>query len=663
MPCLLLTRDDRLAQRVNAYAGTPAGLPVLRNTVDLYARLASTDPALILLDVRGIEIRELVTRLNADWPRTLILALGEPRSDPLLEAEALGVYAVEELEFDGRRLQATIRRSQDYIRLTEEVRLLRDLLPKAVAPQDSAGMNRAPAPGTAALRLQLPALRHSGRADDLMADIVDSIVRSGMVLRAGVFAYSPEQGLYRMKIAFGVRDEIRELKFDPEAPLVRWLEQNAQLVARSDLSQMHSVEDQLMLRRALDSMGAELMVPLQGRRRFIGWLFIGRRATGLAFDPAELMDLLVFAEHAAVAIENAVLHDDLAFQHTLAETLLHSLSAGIALTSADGQIRWLNGSAEQMLGLDIRQVLNQPVERLGSRLADMLRRTLNTGEEPAPQEWTDPPTQRCFSARTKRLTNGATGLGAVVFIHDLTRERILAEKQEELERTVFWNELAAAISHEIRNPLVAIKTFAQLLPERYQDPEFQNEFQTLVTGEVDRLTAIIDQINDFAHRPELKFQALALAPLIDKSVKMVLPPAVHSPIKVIVEIPDGLPKVWGDESSLVESFVHILRNSVEALDHQTEPQIQISARVGYEATAHARMILVFKDNGHGIPPTLVDKVFSPFCTTKARGLGLGLPIVKRTLVDHNGRVEIRSDSPGTIVTLEVPLRATGVGAR
>jgi nitrogen-specific signal transduction histidine kinase len=73
------------------------------------------------------------------------------------------------------------------------------------------------------------------------------------------------------------------------------------------------------------------------------------------------------------------------------------------------------------------------------------------------------------------------------------------------------------------------------------------------------------------------------------------------------------------------------------------------------------MILVFKDNGHGIPPTLVDKVFSPFCTTKARGLGLGLPIVKRTLVDHNGRVEIRSDATGTTVTLQIPLRANGVG--
>jgi nitrogen-specific signal transduction histidine kinase len=657
IPCLLLTRDDELVQRVKAYVGTLTALQVLRKTNELDTQLAVSDPALILLDVRGIDLHDLVPRLHTDWPRTLILALGVPRSDPLLEAEALGVYAVEELEFDGRRLQAMIQRSLDYIRLAEEVRLLRDTRAESGRPQDSLTPARAPAMAT--MRLQLPALRHSGRADDLIADIVDSVVRSGMVLRAGLFARIPESGVFKLKIAFGVRDEVRALEFEPDASLVRWLEQNAHLVARSGLSQLRTSEDQMMLRRALDSMGAELIVPLQGRRMFMGWLFIGQRSTGLAFDAADLLDIMVFAEQAAVAIENATLYDDLAFQHTLTETLLHSLSAGIELTSADGQIRWVNDSAEKILGLELTQVLNQPVEKLGSRLADMLHRTLNSEMEPAPQEWTDQPTQQCFSARTKRLMNGATGLGAVAFIHDLTRERILNEKQEELERTVFWNELAAALSHEIRNPLVAIKTFAQLLPERYQDPEFQNEFRTLVSGEVDRLNAIIDQINDFAHRPELQFKALALAPLVAKSVALVLPEP--SPIQIILEIPDELPPLWGDEKTLVESFAHLLRNAVEALDGQTAPQIRINASVVHEATIHARLVIAFADNGHGIPQALVDKVFSPFCTTKARGLGLGLPIVKRTLVDHNGRVEIRSDATGTTVTLQIPLRANGVG--
>jgi signal transduction histidine kinase len=257
--------------------------------------------------------------------------------------------------------------------------------------------------------------------------------------------------------------------------------------------------------------------------------------------------------------------------------------------------------------------------------------------------------------------NGTTCLGAVVFIHDLTRERVLNEKQDELERTVFWNELAAAISHEIRNPMVAIKTFAQLLPERYLDPEFQNEFRTLVSGEVDRLNAIIDQINDFAHRPELIFKALTLAPLVARSIQSVLPVSTPSNVEVTNEIPEGLPTIWGDEKTLVECFIHILRNALEAMDHQAQPKIRISASVVHEATPHAKMVIAFRDNGQGIPAALIDKVFSPFCTTKARGLGLGLPIVKRTMVDHNGRVEINSSTNGTAVILQVPLRASEAG--
>ena len=73
----------------------------------------------------------------------------------------------------------------------------------------------------------------------------------------------------------------------------------------------------------------------------------------------------------------------------------------------------------------------------------------------------------------------------------------------QLERAQFWTDLAAGMSHEIRNPLVAIKTFAQLLPERYADAEFRAEFSRLVAGEVDRLNGIIEQINAFAHPPAL----------------------------------------------------------------------------------------------------------------------------------------------------------------
>ena len=71
------------------------------------------------------------------------------------------------------------------------------------------------------------------------------------------------------------------------------------------------------------------------------------------------------------------------------------------------------------------------------------------------------------------------------------------------------------------------------------------------------------------------------------------------------------------------------------------------------------MVVTIRDNGMGIAPELRDKIFSPFCTTKARGMGLGLPIVKRTIFDHNGRVEINSSAKGTLVSVTLPASLNG----
>jgi PAS domain S-box-containing protein len=657
-PCLLLTRDDGLARRLQAYLAAVADLRLAADRPALLAALRGAAPALALVDVRGADWPALAADIREAFPRALVIALGVPRSVPLLAAEALGLYGVEDVDCDGWRLQALVRRGLDHLRMSEELRLLREQTSAAAPPRAGGGTANGRPADALPLRHCLPALRHAGTVEALLACIVDGMVAAGIVLRAGIFARDRAGGDYRLMRAFGVRDEAQRCAYAPEAPLARWLESNARLVARAGLEQIRAVDDRLMLQQALDAMGAELIVPLQGRRALIGWLFLGQRATGLPFDAADLQDILVFAEHVSSALENAALYEEIAFQHTLAETLLHSIPTGIAMAGPDARVVWFNDAAEKLLGLERAGVMGRAVEILGGRLADQIRRALTATPDPEPLEWTDPPTQRCMSVRTARLVNAGGCVGAVAFIHDLTRERRLNAKQEELERAAFWTELAAAISHEIRNPMVAIKTFAQLLPERYQDVEFRNEFRSLVASEVDRLNGIIEQINDFAHRPELRFRPLQLPPLIARSVAAVLPPGAPRAIRVQVEIPPDLPPVWGDERSLVESFTHLVRNAVEALEDREKPCLRIAARLAEAPAAHPRAVEIeFRDNGRGIPAALLDKAFSPFCTTKARGLGLGLPIVRRAMVDHNGSVALHSSERGTTLVLTVPLEA------
>ena len=95
--------------------------------------------------------------------------------------------------------------------------------------------------------------------------------------------------------------------------------------------------------------------------------------------------------------------------------------------------------------------------------------------------------------------------------------------------------------------------------------------------------------------------------------------------------PNDLPAVIGDESALTEAFAHLVANAAEATVGQKKPRITLDAKPLVEGKSTAGVVVTIQDNGRGIDPELKDKIFSPFCTTKARGMGLGLPIVKRTV--------------------------------
>jgi nitrogen-specific signal transduction histidine kinase len=113
--------------------------------------------------------------------------------------------------------------------------------------------------------------------------------------------------------------------------------------------------------------------------------------------------------------------------------------------------------------------------------------------------------------------------------------------------------------------------------------------------------------------------------------------------------------VFGDEKALTEAFAHLVTNASEATHGQNGALITLGAKPLRDGKSASGVVVTVQDNGRGIDPELRDKIFSPFCTTKARGMGLGLPIVKRTVFDHNGRVDVDSNPQGTSVSVLLPV--------
>ncbi len=657
--CILYTQDPELVRRVKAFVRAMTQVRHVAEVDRLDAVLQQSSPALLIMDLRAKECRDLIDQIQKEWPDVLMIALGVARSDPLREAEHFGIYAAEDLDLERRRFQALVGRAFDYLKILQENRELQERSTIVPAAQPShrievAGERPGAAPSLPLLRFPR-VFRRFDNVDALVASLVEGVADAAGVSRVGLFSRIRQGDRYRLRAGLNCLPETYELEFAERDALLRWLELHAHLISRTNIQQVSDRQQRTLMRRALDTFGAEVIVPLYARGRIMGWMFFGHRITGQSFEYQDLEGLMMLGENVSTVLENALLYEEATLQKTLAETLLKSIPPGIVAIDNGAIVRWFNPTAEQILELSISEVLGKPVEAVGGKLASFLRDTLDSKTALPPQRWIDDNTHRSISVETRQLADQHATLGAVAVMQDLTAEETLRDKQAVLDRAVFWTDLAAGMSHEIRNPLVAIKTFAQLLPERFDDADFRKEFNEIVVKEVDRLDKIITQINNFAHPPELVLKLIDVRAPVKKAVEIARSRfGVNGGVEVETSLPANLPHVLGDEAALTEAFAHLVANAAEAMSDQSKPHVLLSAKPVREAGHTSGVLVTVSDNGKGIAPDVKDKIFSPFCTTKPRGMGLGLPIVKRTVFDHHGRVDINSTPKGTLVSVTLP---------
>lgn len=651
--CLLLTKDPELARRLAMAAPELADVRAVASRAELERWQERVTAAPVLVDLRHTESAGVIAEAAPEVRATLV-AFGLPESAPYLACSEAGLFAVEPLACTPAQWRQTAAQVSALARMREERDALRQRLVAAEAQAPAPSTANGTPPEAVPLHPFARASRYVGDPRRLLDQAVEGIAVATGIVRLGVFARLHGEQVYRLHAGRSCLEGTDQLVFAVHDPLVRWLDRQAHLVCRAHLPHVAIPRERLLLQHALDAVGAEVILPLPGQQGLLGWILAGHRITGLPFASRDLADLAVMGEYVATLLDNALLYTEVAVQKTLAENLLETVPIGIVAASEDGTVRWFNRAAEAILDLPAADTVNRPVEQAGSHPADLLRRALAGSPPAGPVLWTDPATRRALRASVHRVGRDGAHLGAMLLLTDVTRERLLREQQEELERHAFWNDLAAAMSHEIRNPLVAISTFAQLLPERYTDEEFRQQFHDVVTAEVQRLNTIITQINGFAHPPAPVLRDVAPVHLVEQATERArhLLPGGALPIEVQIE--PNLPRLTADEPSLADGLAHLLVNACEAVSGRPGGKVVLHARrtgaVGAGALAFA-----VSDNGPGIPADMRDKLFSPFGTTKPRGLGLGLPLAQRAAVDHGGRIEVDSTPQGTTVTLLLPL--------
>jgi len=654
--CIIYTQDEALLRRLRGFLGSMTRVQHAGRPASLLTSCRQFDPALLLVDLCAEDAQRLIAQIAREHQDSLLIALAPGGLEDVADIERLGVWSILDAETDRRGVQSTIRCATDHLTLLEENRVLRaEPAPNRSAPAAGHGREESGALPSSLYHFSR-AFQHFDKVETMLETLSEGIANWAKVARVGVFASVHPGEPYRLYAGLKCLEGTDQLEFTEEDALLCWMRVNPHLIARSTLHHIGDSAQAALLKQILDTLGAEAVIPLHGAGRITGWVFFGRRVTGLPFEESALEELVVLAEHMSIILENALLYEEVGVQKSLSDTLLHSIPAGIMAVDERMTVRSFNDEAARILHRDAGELLGGPVSRLGSQLADLFIRCLR-GETLERQEWTDPATKRNLLLQTRRLHDAGKGLGAVLIIQDVTEERKLREKQDRIERAAFWTELAAAISHEVCNPLVAISTFAQLLPERYDDADFRENFSALARNEIERLNKLLDQINAFANPPRLDFQPVQVRDVLDKSIEVARTRVAFNGTTVKVEAMPDLPAIRGDRTSLVDCFAHLITNSVEASAGISGPRIEVAARMAQGPGNKDGVVISVTDNGRGIPLEISEKIFSPFCSMKARGIGLGLPIVKRTVTDHNGKVTIETSDKGTTVAVELPVGA------
>jgi signal transduction histidine kinase len=250
------------------------------------------------------------------------------------------------------------------------------------------------------------------------------------------------------------------------------------------------------------------------------------------------------------------------------------------------------------------------------------------------------------------LSNQATvALENARLYEDLSRAKV---QMQRADRLASLGTLTAGLAHEIRNPLVAIKTFTQLLPERFDDSEFREHFLNVTAGEVDRIASLVTELLDFARPSQPKLNREDLNQIVEKMMLLVDTESHKKNVHIVKDFNDFLPPIVLDREQIKQVLLNILLNAVDATPEDgtifvgTTP-IKRNGSLDY-------VQIVIKDTGRGIPEEDLDKVFTPFFTTKHEGSGLGLAISHQIVQEHHGNIEVESQkNEGTTFRINLPV--------
>ena len=350
------------------------------------------------------------------------------------------------------------------------------------------------------------------------------------------------------------------------------------------------------------------------------------------------------------------------------KSVLDAVLDGVVVLDDVCRIELSNAEACRILGTSAEAALGQPLEKLvGPRHAipTLARRVLETGRGAA---WSELGVAQRFggemvvdAAASPLLDAEHKPDGVVLVLRDRTIQISLQQLVSERESLEGFGRIAAGVAHEVRNPLGGIRGAAEILASRASDAKTLDAAE-LIVREVDRIATLVDDLMVFSHGEDLRLAPVNIHFVLDGVLDLLAMDPLGARVRVERRFDPSIPELLADSDRLTQVFLNLARNALQAMEKGGELTITTRMSLDHHLFApgaeHVPTLLVeVKDDGAGIPPALLERLATPFFTTRPGGTGLGLAVSRHWVARHGGRLRVESTpGEGTSVRVALPLR-------
>jgi signal transduction histidine kinase/CheY-like chemotaxis protein len=421
--------------------------------------------------------------------------------------------------------------------------------------------------------------------------------------------------------------------------------------------------------REFELLGAQVAIPILDRERLLGVAVFDARVTGEPLVNAELELIFHLLEQVGLAVKNIWLHDQVAANHAMLADVMRELSSACVVVSRDLAVLHANRMARKYFGQTGSRSGELEFSDLPALLGSKLFQVLKTGSALAPFRYTpedEPGTVYQVTISPVHQGDAAVPASALLIVEDRTQSEQLqkleiesARLARETEKLQLVNDMARRLSAEIGNSITTVDVHQQLMASRWKEPDFRETMEKALADSVKRVNRLVNQMRYLAGNVSFSGGGFSLSALVEEAYDEAKKYQAGKPSKLKNECRDKPVVLAGDPSALRYAFFEIILNAMQS--NPAGPQVVVRCRDEAATNGTHEINIEVEDNGAGFTPEAQQKAGTPFFTTRIPGVGLGLPVARKILEDHHGKLVIPAPQPGQpgVVRVSLPLGAGG----